>query len=186
MSQQSIEFEAAPGYPHRDSVQSEHHCTSTGRGDQPVFRRAGARGGAAALMVEVMALRIAFPERLPLSSYTCDSVVRTRRCGQVLRALRQGGKYSSPGGGLSAFALHSLSFGAATTLAAGGAYNIYVAGWGIQRAGCWARDSDTFTIYPGRHCGFPLRFKSVSADERGSSRTVWARHGVEPNMQVWK
>ena len=73
----------------------------------------GTGGDAVALMVELMASGITLPDRAPLSSYTCYSVVRVWRYGQALRALRE--VVLQSGGEPSDFALHSLRIGAATS-----------------------------------------------------------------------
>ena len=67
--------------------------------------------------------------------------MRVWRYGQAQRALREDVVQSE--GEPSDFALHSLLIEAATKLAARGD----VPDRKIQREGCWARDSNTFTIY---------------------------------------
>ena len=143
----------------------------------------GTGGGAVTLMVELMASGITLPESAPLSSYTCGNVVRVWQYGQALRVLREVVVQSR--GEPSDFALHSLRVGAATKLEAGGDVPNRV----IQREGRWARDSNTFKIYTkGKTVDSRRVSKKLlnSTGRQGSSKTAWARDGVEPNIAVWK
>jgi len=101
--------------------------------------RAGAGGGAVALLVELMSCHAMLPENAPLyafrnskrGAWTYGVTPRPREVAQ------------SDGINPAHVGLHSLRIGATTSLAAGGEIPDRI----IQREGRWNEGSGTFTIY---------------------------------------
>ena len=85
------------------------------RGPRSSFR---ADGGTVALMLELRSCFPGFLDHAPLSSYQCGKAIRVVRYGRALKALKE--VVAKSGRNPDEFALHSLSIGATTTLAAGG------------------------------------------------------------------
>ena len=102
----------------------------------------GAGGGAVALLVELMSCHIALPGSAPLCSYRqagVGTVVLGYR--RALKALRR--IVALAGDDPKQFGLHSLRFGGATAMAAGGQIPDRV----VEREGRWKRKSGSAKKY---------------------------------------
>lgn len=133
-----------------------------------------ARGGAVALVVELLSCHATLPDSAPLASYRSGRAVRVVRYSAALRAVRE--VVEKSGRNPQEYALHSLRIGGATALASGGDIAERV----IQREGKWR--SDAYKLYArnnvedSRRVSQKLTDGSRIVSRQPGEGTVWGTH----------
>lgn len=133
-----------------------------------------ARGGAVALVVELLSCHATLPDSAPLASYRSGRAVRVARYSAALRAVRE--VVAKSGRNPQEYALHSLRIGGATALASGGDIAERV----IQREGKWR--SNAYKPYArnnvedSRRVSRKLTDGSRIVSRQPGEGTVWGTH----------